>query len=551
MPQNILIISWVILLTVISAAIGIVALDSPTLAAIATLTAGASLCLAIYLQTRVFKPIRSTMLLVGEKRNRSASFFELAEAFARSQMETESLRAEIDKLESTMKEKMRLSEEAIEQAKVAFDMAEQSKEEGMREAAERLEDMVGHITQATDRLAGLTDQVIAGADNQKRRMHETAIAMDEMNSAIAEVSRGATESATSVVIAKEHIQEGMNVVTRSRDAINKVNDVAVRLKADMTELGERAGSIDKVINMITDIADQTNLLALNAAIEAARAGEAGKGFAVVADEVRKLAEKTMAATKEVGTTILAIQESVKKNVSGMDEVEAAAKEASSLADQSGGSSRMILNNAEDNAAQIADIAAAAEEQSSSSTEITRSVTEVREIAVNIADGIHDSSRAIEGLTDMAMRLSDLIQDMKSNNGNTLVSWSSSLSVNVREIDSQHKKLVELLNQLYSSMKAGKGSSVLKKLLDELVQYTIYHFDNEERYLKQYGYPDLEKHKREHEKLKAQVADFSKQVSMGKATISTDIINFLKNWVVNHIKRTDKLYSGFLNKNGLH
>ena len=67
--------------------------------------------------------------------------------------------------------------------------------------------------------------------------------------------------------------------------------------------GYASAQIGGIVATIDEIADQTNLLALNAAIEAARAGDAGRGFAVVADEVRKLAERSGAATKEIGVLI--------------------------------------------------------------------------------------------------------------------------------------------------------------------------------------------------------------------------------------------------------
>ncbi len=549
MPQNVLIIIWSAVLAVVAVAMGVVGLDSPALAALAFVVFIGSAALAAYLQTQVFGPLRQALSLLGGHEGK-LSMPRLLSLTQSTVQEHTALRLRAQELEKTLEESTRRAQEILEQSKEASRLAEQSKEEGMREAAERLESMVEKITQATDHLAGLTDQVITGADNQKNRMHEISVAMDEMNRAIAEVSGGAAEAAVSGSNAKEHVQVSLDVVTRSREAIGKVNDVAEQLKADMTELGERAGSIDQVINVITDIADQTNLLALNAAIEAARAGEAGRGFAVVADEVRKLAEKTMVATKEVGATIRAIQEAVHKNVSGMDEVATTAQEASSLSEKSGESARMILSHAEDNASKIANIAAAAEEQSASSTEINRSVEEVREIAVSIADGIHDSSKAIDGLTEMAIQLSDLIQDMKANQSDTLVSWSHGLSVNIREIDEQHKKLVQLLNDLYAAMKAGKGEAVQARLLEELVNYTIHHFENEERYLTKYGYPEFRQHKQEHEALKAKVADFAGKLRQGKVAVSSEILTFLKNWVVNHIKKTDKRYSSFLNQKGL-
>ncbi|NTW89085.1 MAG: hemerythrin family protein [Desulfobulbaceae bacterium] len=132
----------------------------------------------------------------------------------------------------------------------------------------------------------------------------------------------------------------------------------------------------------------------------------------------------------------------------------------------------------------------------------------------------------------------------------LFNWDSSLSVNIAEIDEQHKKLVNLVNDLFEAMKEGKGSQILGKVLSDLTRYTKTHFATEERLMRSNSYPSYLVHKKEHDELIAQVDDLNKKFQDGQMVLSTSVGNFLKSWLVNHIKGTDMKYKPFLNQKGV-
>lgn len=127
----------------------------------------------------------------------------------------------------------------------------------------------------------------------------------------------------------------------------------------------------------------------------------------------------------------------------------------------------------------------------------------------------------------------------------LLDWSPSLSVEVSEMDEQHKKLFGLVNDLNEAMKQGRARDELVRVFDELVRYTQTHFVFEERYMESIGYPHLAQHKKEHAELLRQVAAFKTDYDAGKAMISVKLMGFLRDWVRGHIQKSDKQYGAWV------
>ncbi|QQS35452.1 MAG: bacteriohemerythrin [Ignavibacteriales bacterium] len=127
----------------------------------------------------------------------------------------------------------------------------------------------------------------------------------------------------------------------------------------------------------------------------------------------------------------------------------------------------------------------------------------------------------------------------------LITWSEKYSVNIQSIDTQHKKLAELVNQLHSALAEGKAKEVLSKILSELVSYTKTHFAYEEKLLQQEKFPGYLAHKMEHDSLTQKVLSFQKEFQAGKSAFSVELMNFLKDWLINHIVGSDKKYTQHL------
>ena len=348
---------------------------------------------------------------------------ELQGAFA---AELGAVKGAIETMVHNLKAKMLESEEKKREAESAKAMAERATVEAkaqevkandllstIQRIAEEASIIAEQVTSAADQLSSQADQVSEGAGVQRDLTTQTATAMEEMNATVLEVARNSANSAESAANARQQAQEGAKVVREATLAIREVYDLTVTLKQSMDQLGKQTTDIGQIMNVIEDIADQTNLLALNAAIEAARAGEAGRGFAVVADEVRKLAEKTMAATKEVGNAIEVIQGGAAANIQSVDNAAKAVEQATDLANKSGKSLESIVHYADETSGQVQSIAAAAEEQSAASEEINRAVEDINRIATETAEGMNQSAEAINELARLSNDLRKLIEEMNS------------------------------------------------------------------------------------------------------------------------------------------
>ena len=132
----------------------------------------------------------------------------------------------------------------------------------------------------------------------------------------------------------------------------------------------------------------------------------------------------------------------------------------------------------------------------------------------------------------------------------LINWTDDWSVGIAEIDEQHKKLIDMINDLHAATLKGKGKDAVGPILSGLAGYAVEHFACEEGYFDRFNYADSLSHKLEHKKFIDKLARFQEDAERGKAMLSLNIMNFLEEWIKDHIRVSDKGYSSCFKENGL-
>jgi len=126
-------------------------------------------------------------------------------------------------------------------------------------------------------------------------------------------------------------------------------------------------------------------------------------------------------------------------------------------------------------------------------------------------------------------------------------WSEELSVGYGLIDSQHKELFVRYNSLLDACKEGNGKEVIIPVLDFMVEYVTKHFAEEEQFMERFNYPDRIEHMNQHRELFKHVNEVHKELQEKGPTVAviTSINHTMFNWLLRHVKQTDKQLGLFL------
>ena len=278
------------------------------------------------------------------------------------------------------------------------------------------------VTASSGELLSISEQMAEDTEDLSGRSGSVATAAEEMSSSMNSVAAASEQASTNLGMVtdaagqmKLTLGEIASNCEKARGVTQNASHKVKTASQRVVLLGASARDINKVTEVITDIAEQTNLLALNATIEAARAGEAGKGFAVVASEIKGLASKTAEATLDIKDKIKGIQNSTEDTVKDVDQImevifkvtEIVAAIAAAIEEQSA-SATEVAQNIEQASTGIGDVNESVAQSSQVSSEIASDISKMNSVTVDMTSRSNQMKKSARNLSDLSSKLRDMI-----------------------------------------------------------------------------------------------------------------------------------------------
>ncbi|MGS0693663.1 methyl-accepting chemotaxis protein [Shewanella sp. 0m-4] len=289
----------------------------------------------------------------------------------------------------------------------------------MNRFLESLQQMVKAISSDTEQLikqinesSNIAAKASEGVNGQHQDVDQIAAAIHEMSATANEVANHAEMTANAAQVSTQACIEGNEVTVKNSDSIELLSEQLNDASKVVSTLEENATEINQILSTIQAIAEQTNLLALNAAIEAARAGEQGRGFAVVADEVRVLSHRTQDSTEEIRAMIATLQQNSQHAVSSMTSSTNIAQSSVEFANQAKHSLERITDSITEINDMATQIASAAEEQRAVSEDISRNTQAISDTSNELSCQTQEVSDNAQMMLQTSSELSDRVSRFK-------------------------------------------------------------------------------------------------------------------------------------------
>jgi len=129
----------------------------------------------------------------------------------------------------------------------------------------------------------------------------------------------------------------------------------------------------------------------------------------------------------------------------------------------------------------------------------------------------------------------------------MVVWDEKYATGIQLIDSQHKELFSLTNELFRACLGGEETlkDVFRDTMGRMVDYVRFHFGDEQELLQRVKYPDYPEHKKQHDTLILEILESVKEYNEGKKFVPNQFVRTLRDWILGHIAHYDKLYASYI------